>query len=167
MMRRVPVLAAIVSFAALVAGPAVAQGQYGSGYDNNRYNSGNSSGDGFYRERNDRTVYFQYERRRFCGVQNEEQLKALGGSFDRVQIVDRLRLSGSSSGGCSWPNGFYRRQNGQAVFLLDGYGSGRGGARVCEIASPQQLRSLGGNNRVKVVPGNSDLEAGRQPARPC
>ena len=169
MMRTVPVIAAIASLAALAVVPAVAQNPYGSGYDNryNNGNNGNNGGEGFYRERNDRTVYFQYERRRFCGVQNEDQLKALGGSFDRVQVVDRLRLSGNNSGGCSWPNGFYRRQNGQAVFLLDGYGSGRGGARVCEISTPQQLRSLGGNNRVKVVPGNSDLEAGRQPSRPC
>jgi hypothetical protein len=167
MMRKVPVFAAIASLAAFAVVPATAQDRYGSG-SNDRYNSGNNSGgEGFYRERNDRTVYFQYERRRFCGVQNEEQLKALGGSFNRVQVVDRLRLSGNNTGGCSWPNGFYRRQNEQAVYMLDGYGSGRGGARVCGIATPQQLRSLGGNNRVKVVPANSNLEAGRQPSRPC
>lgn len=169
-MRRVSAFIAIASLATLAVAPAPAQDRYGSGYDdryNNSSSSSNSGGEGFYRERNDRTVYYQYERRRFCGVQNEEQLKALGGGFDRVQVVDRLRLSGSNSGGCSWPNGFYRRQNGQAVFMLDGYGSGRGGSRVCEIASPEQLRALGGNKRVQVVPGNSDLEAGRQRSRPC
>lgn len=101
MMRRAPVFAAIASLAAFAAVPATAQNPYDSGYDNNRSNSGNTGGEGFYRERNDRTVYFQYERRRFCGVQNEEQLKALGGSFDRVQVVDRLRLSGSNTDGCS------------------------------------------------------------------
>lgn len=175
-MRRMPVFAAIVSFATFAAAaPAMAQDRYDNRYDErysnqgNRGNQGNqnSQSEGFYRERNDRTVYFQYERRRYCGVQSEEQLKALGGNFNSVQIVDRLRLSGSNSGACSWPNGFYRRDSGPAVYLLDGYGSGRGGSRVCEVASPQQLRSLGGNNRVKVVPRNSDLEAGRQPVRPC
>lgn len=173
MMRRVPVLATIASLAVCVAiTPAMAQNRYDQRYDERYSNQGNrgnqgSQSEGFYLERNDRTVYFQYERRRYCGVQNEEQLKALGGSFDQVQRVDRLRLSGSNSGACSWPNGFYRHENGLAVFLLDGYGSGRGGSRVCEIASPEQLRSLGGNKRVKVVPRNSNLEAGRQPSRPC
>lgn len=165
-MRRAPVFAAIAAFAAFAVTPAAAQNRYDNRYDERNSNRGNG-GEGFYRERSDGTVYYQYERRRYCGVQSEQQLKALGGSFDRVQVVDRLRLSGSNTGGCSWPNGFYRRENGPAVFLLDGYGSGRGGSRVCEIATPQQLRSLGGNNRVKVVPRNSDLEAGRQPSRPC
>jgi len=158
-MRRVSIFAAIASVAAFAV-PAV--GQHSSnGYDN-RYDNG----EGFYREKRDRTVYYQYEQNRYCGVQNEEQMKMLGG-FNQVREVDRLRLKGRNTGGCRWPNGFYRPNNGAAVYMLEGYGSGQDGGRICVIATPQQLRQLGGNKRVKVVPGNSNLEAGRSRARPC
>ncbi|MFK4872932.1 hypothetical protein [Novosphingobium sp. ZW T3_23] len=158
-MRRVTVLAAIASFAACAV-PAVAQ------YSSNGYGNRPAGAEGFYREKRDRTVYYQYERNRYCGVQNEAQMNMLG-SFKDVRIVDRLRLNGRNTGGCSWPNGFYRRDNGAAVYLLEGYGNGQDGGRICEIATPQQLRQLGGNKRVKVVPGNSNLEAGRSRVRPC
>lgn len=158
-MRRVTVLAVIASFTAFAV-PAVAQ------YNGNGYGNRPDEGEGFYREKRDRTVYYQYARNRYCGVQNEEQMNMLG-SFKDVRIVDRLRLNGRNTGGCSWPNGFYRRDNGAAVYLLEGYGNGQDGDRICEIATPQQLRQLGGNKRVKVVPGNSNLEAGRSRVRPC
>lgn len=158
-MRSVTIIAAI---SALAAFAVPAEGQY----SNNRYDNGYGGAEGFYREKRDRTVYYQYERNRYCGVQNEEQMKMLGG-FDQVREVDRLRLVGRNTGGCSWPNGFYRRDNGAAVYMLEGYGSGSDGGRICEIATPQQLRQLGGNKRVKVVPGNSNLEAGRNRVRPC
>lgn len=158
-MRSATILVAIASLAA-IAFPAAAQ------YDNDRYDDRYDNGEGFYREKRDRTVYYQYERNRYCGVQNEEQMKIFGG-FKQVREVDRLRLKGRNTGGCRWPNGFYRRSNGPAVYMLEGYGSGKDGGRICEIATPQQLRQLGGNKRVKVVPGNSNLEAGRSKVRPC
>lgn len=158
-MRRVAFLAAIASFTAFAV-PAA--GQYSdSGYENRP-----GEGEGFYREKRDSTVYYQYERKRYCGVQNEEQMKMFGG-FAKVMEVDRLRLNGRNAGGCRWPNGFYRRDNSAAVYMLEGYGSGQDGGRICEIGTPQQLRQLGGDRRVKVVPGNSNLEAGRSRVRPC
>jgi hypothetical protein len=100
----------VASVAVSAFAPATAQNPYYNGQNYNGYNGQNYNGQGsyhgggtgFYRESRDRTVYFQYERDRFCAVQNE-----------------------------------------------------------------QHLRSMGGNGRVMVVPGNSDLAAGRQRPRPC
>lgn len=158
----------MITFGAIALGALAvpAAGQYNDDRYDNRRNSDYERGEGFFREKRDRTVYYQYERNRYCGVQNEEQMKLLGG-FKQVQEVDRLRLRGTNTGGCRWPNGFYRRSNSPAVYLLEGYGSGRDGGRICGISTPQQLKQLGGNKRVKVVPGDSNLEAGRGRNRPC
>jgi hypothetical protein len=163
-MREKSIFAAI---AALVVFSVPAAAQYdNSGYGNRGNDNGYGRGEGFYREQRDRTVYYQYDRNRYCGVQNEEQMKLLGG-FKQVNVVNRLRLQGRNTGACQWPNGFYRRDNGPAVYMLEGYGSGQDGGRICAIGSPQQLRQLGGNKNVKVIPGNSNLEAGRGRIRPC
>lgn len=158
-MRRMTMFVAIASFTAFAV-PALAQ------YGNSGNDRGFRGGEGFYREKRDHTVYYQYDQRRYCGVQSEEQMKMLGG-FSQVRAVDRLRLNGRNTGACSWPNGFYRRSNGPAVYMLEGYGDGHDGGRICVIATPQQLRQLGGNKRVKVIPANSNLEAGRSKVRPC
>jgi hypothetical protein len=122
---------------------------------------------GFYRQSSNPTVLYQYEGRRYCGVQNEPHLNVLGGS-GRVEDAGYLQLNGRYAGACPWPNGYYRRADETTVYRLSGGArNGLFGDKICAVVSETQMYEFGGFNQVMVVPVNSDISAGRGKPRRC
>lgn len=118
---------------------------------------------GFYRQADRTEVMYQYTSSLFCHVQNEAQMAAYGG-FSKVQVVPRLQMAGQQTGGCGWPNRFYRRSNEPKVYRLSGPGFG---SDICHVVNEQQMAAFGGFGKVTVVPPSSDLGRGRGAVTEC
>lgn len=122
----------------------------------------------FFRQADRPDVMMQYQPNLYCHVQNENQMAAYGG-FGQVQVVPQLRMVGTQTGDCGWPNGFYRKANDPAVYRL--YGTGQQsfnlGESICHVVNEQQMAANGGFSQVRVVSANSDLGRGRSPVVEC
>jgi uncharacterized protein YvpB len=117
---------------------------------------------GFYKQQDRPEVYLVYRPGFYCRVQNEDQMNGFGG-FGRVQVVNRLSLSGTNTGDCGWSNGFFKRSNQPEVYRM--YGSGipefNIGDSFCHVQNETQMTAYGGFGQVRVVAPNSDLGRGR------
>jgi len=121
----------------------------------------------FFRQSDRPEVYYQFRADMHCHVQNEAQMAAYGG-FGRVQVVPRASMRGQFTGGCSFPNGFYRYRNRPEVYRLFGSnGLPNGGNDICHVVNEQQMARFGGFGIVRVVPDSSDIGRGRGQVRPC
>ncbi len=99
---------------------------------------------------------------KMCEVDNRVQLQAYGGR-DKVTVLKDSQgpiNSNREMGICRWPDGFYRVQNRDRVVRLDRN-------RACGITSRKHLRLLGGKDRVREVPENTHIAAGREKSGPC
>lgn len=121
---------------------------------------------GFYRQRDEPTVMFQFAESLHCAVQNPSQMGVFGG-FDRVQVVARLAMDGNSTGICGWPNGYYRRTNEPHVYRLYGQGFLGLGRRACHVTDPRQMALFGGFAQVQAVEPSSNLFQGREQPGEC
>jgi pimeloyl-ACP methyl ester carboxylesterase len=121
---------------------------------------------GFYQEPSRPEVYLVFRSSgRHCHVQNPDQMKAFGG-WGKVQQTASASFrnsSGGFSGGCGFPNGFYRLGSKPEVYRL--YGSGIAefniGDKACHVVNPAQMNALGGFGQVVSVDTGSDLNRGR------
>jgi len=121
----------------------------------------------FVRQSDRPEVYYQFRADMYCHVQNEAQMAAYGG-FGRVQVVPRATMRGQFTGGCSFPNGFYRLRSRPEVYRLFGSnGLPNGGNDICHVVNEQQMARFGGFGIVRVVPDTSDVRRGRGSVRPC
>ena len=128
----------------------------------------NSGSIGFYRQSNRLEVYLVYRSGFYCHVQNEDQMQAYGG-FEKVNVVDNLNLTGTETGECGWPNGFYRRSNQPEVYRMFGNENQAFniGSAFCHVVDDAQMSRFGGSQQVQVVSPSSDLGRGRNFAGEC
>jgi len=99
---------------------------------------------------------------KMCEVDNRMQLNAFGGR-DKVTVLDNAEgivNANQDMGICRWPDGFYRVKNRDRIVRLDRN-------RACGVTSRQHLRLLGGKDKVREVPDNTHIAAGREKFGPC
>lgn len=121
----------------------------------------------FYRQSDQPEVYYQFRSDMHCHVQNEGQMAAFGG-FDQVTIVTEVSMAGQFTGGCGWPNGFYRAEDRPEVYRLTGdNGLPNMGNDICHVVNEQQMAAFGGFGIVQVVQAGSDIGRGRGTIMPC
>lgn len=123
---------------------------------------------GFYKQQDRPEVYLVYRAGFYCHVQNPNQMDAFGG-FGKVQVVNSLNLNATKTGGCGWPNGFFKLSNKPEVYRM--YGGGipefNIGDSFCHVANPAQMNAYGGFGQVRAVSPSSDLGRGRQFTGKC
>lgn len=131
--------------------------------------NGNSSELGFYRQGNQDKVYLVFRSNgTHCHVQNLDQMNVFGG-FGRVQSLSSPQFTGEFTGGCGWPNGFYRLGNQDAVYRL--YGNRvpnfNIGDSYCHVANRTQMEAYGGFGQVRSIRTDSELFRGRTSTGNC
>ena len=136
------------------------------GADQGPDRSGRPALGGFYRQRGEAAVMFQFAESLHCVVQNPSQMGSFGG-WDRVLVVERLAMEGNSTGICGWPNGFYRRSNEPHVYRLHGQGALGLGHRACHVVNPRQMALFGGFAQVQLVEPSSNLFQNREQPGEC
>lgn len=121
----------------------------------------NTWSSGFYRAANRNAVVFlDPDKKTSCNIVNEDQLIAYGGPRIVITVAPNSKFESgrTSRGACRWPNGFYKESNRNEIVHLF---NRRRRYYICTVGSGDVLRRLRGEEQVRIVAPNSQLDAER------